>query len=115
MIISKASITNSGLVDYLRVDPSQFKLNQCTLYSSINYSPKLNTRIHASGNKRQSKRDDYSSVNGDRKAHCEVEVVSWRERRIKGEISVNAGIDSVWNALTDYERLADFIPNLVSR
>lgn len=52
---------------------------------------------------------------GDRKVHCAVEVVSWRERRIKGEISVNADVESVWNALTDYERLADFIPNLVSR
>ncbi|XP_022841802.1 uncharacterized protein LOC111365480 [Olea europaea var. sylvestris] len=51
---------------------------------------------------------------GDRKVHCAVEVVSWRERRIKGEISVNADVESVWNALTDYERLADFIPNLVS-
>ncbi|KAL2553227.1 hypothetical protein Fot_06846 [Forsythia ovata] len=51
---------------------------------------------------------------GDRKVHCAVEVVSWRERRIKGEISVYADVESVWNALTDYERLADFIPNLVS-
>ncbi len=54
-------------------------------------------------------------VSGDEKVHCEVEVISWRERRIKGEISVNADIESVWNALTDYERLADFIPNLVCR
>ncbi|XP_049402951.1 uncharacterized protein LOC125866686 isoform X2 [Solanum stenotomum] len=46
---------------------------------------------------------------------CEVEVVSWRERKIKAEILVNADVDSVWNALTDYERLADFVPNLVSR
>lgn len=46
---------------------------------------------------------------------CEVDVVSWRERRVRAEISVNADVDSVWNALTDYERLADFIPNLVCR
>ena len=51
----------------------------------------------------------------DRNVNCEVEVISWRERRIKAEISVNADVESVWNALTDYERLADFIPNLVSR
>lgn len=54
-------------------------------------------------------------VLGDEKVHCEMEVISWRERRIKAEISVNADIESVWNALTDYERLADFIPNLVCR
>lgn len=51
---------------------------------------------------------------GERTVQCEVEVISWRERRIKAEISVNADVVSVWNALTDYERLADFIPNLVS-
>ncbi|CAN4124843.1 unnamed protein product [Withania somnifera] len=51
----------------------------------------------------------------ERKVRCEVEVVSWRERKIKAEIKVNADVDSVWNALTDYERLADFVPNLVSR
>ncbi|KAL8034622.1 hypothetical protein ABFX02_12G040200 [Erythranthe guttata] len=53
-------------------------------------------------------------VVGGRKVKCEVEVISWRERRIKGEISVDSDVDSVWRALTDYERLADFIPNLVS-
>lgn len=51
----------------------------------------------------------------ERKVNCEVEVISWRERRIKAEISVNADVESVWDALTDYERLADFVPNLVSR
>ncbi|XP_027340948.1 uncharacterized protein LOC113854243 isoform X3 [Abrus precatorius] len=44
---------------------------------------------------------------------CEVQVVSWRERRVKAQIPINADIHSVWNALTDYEHLADFIPNLV--
>ncbi|EEF39459.1 conserved hypothetical protein [Ricinus communis] len=49
----------------------------------------------------------------ERKVNCEVEVVSWRERRINAQITVYADIQSVWNALTDYERLADFIPNLI--
>ncbi|KAL9234989.1 hypothetical protein vseg_009795 [Gypsophila vaccaria] len=49
----------------------------------------------------------------ERTVNCEVEVVSWRERRIKAEISVNSDVESVWNALTDYERLADFVPNLI--
>ncbi|KAL3502213.1 hypothetical protein ACH5RR_036662 [Cinchona calisaya] len=50
----------------------------------------------------------------ERKVHSEIEVISWRERRIKAEIVVNADVESVWDSLTDYERLADFIPNLVS-
>ncbi|KAM7254063.1 hypothetical protein ACFE04_031745 [Oxalis oulophora] len=55
----------------------------------------------------------YEEGKSRKKVNCEVEVVSWRERRIKAEIFVNADVDSVWNALTDYERLADFVPNLV--
>lgn len=52
---------------------------------------------------------------GERKVRCEVDVISWRERRIRGEIWVDSDSQSVWNVLTDYERLADFIPNLVCR
>ncbi|KAI3676802.1 hypothetical protein L1987_86415 [Smallanthus sonchifolius] len=48
-----------------------------------------------------------------RMVKCEVEVISWRERRVKSEVDVDADVDSVWKALTDYERLADFIPNLI--
>ncbi|KAJ8548280.1 hypothetical protein K7X08_030749 [Anisodus acutangulus] len=58
--------------------------------------------------------DGVNAIGVEKKVGCEVEVVSWRERKIKAEILVNADVDSVWNALTDYERLADFVPNLVS-
>lgn len=51
----------------------------------------------------------------ERHVNCEVDVVSWRERRIRAEIIVDADVDAVWRVLTDYERLADFIPNLVYR
>ncbi|KAK4786425.1 hypothetical protein SAY86_003114 [Trapa natans] len=54
-----------------------------------------------------------AEVGDQRKVQCEVQVISWRERKIKAQILVNSDIESVWNALTDYERLADFIPNLV--
>ncbi|TYJ16777.1 hypothetical protein E1A91_A09G006200v1 [Gossypium mustelinum] len=59
------------------------------------------------------KDDENEKEYRNKRVHCEVEVISWRERRIKAEILVSADIDSVWNALTDYERLADFIPNLI--
>ncbi|GMI99352.1 PIN2 PROMOTER BINDING PROTEIN 1, HIGH CHLOROPHYLL FLUORESCENCE 145 [Hibiscus trionum] len=57
--------------------------------------------------------EERDKLHRNKRVHCEVEVLSWRERRIKAEISVSADIDSVWDALTDYERLADFIPNLI--
>ncbi|KAJ3683469.1 hypothetical protein LUZ60_013696 [Juncus effusus] len=44
---------------------------------------------------------------------CDLQVISWRERGVDASISVNADVDSVWSVLTDYERLANFIPNLV--
>ena len=47
--------------------------------------------------------------------HCEVDVVSWRERRILARVVVSADVRAVWSVLTDYDRLADFIPNLVYR
>ncbi|KAL1301200.1 hypothetical protein HN51_045845 [Arachis hypogaea] len=59
--------------------------------------------------------EDEKGRNGERECEvqCEVHVVSWRERTIKAEIFVNADTESLWNVLTDYEHLADFIPNLV--
>ncbi|XP_020705996.1 uncharacterized protein LOC110116660 isoform X1 [Dendrobium catenatum] len=49
----------------------------------------------------------------ERPVHYEVDVVSWRERRIRAKVLVHADVDTVWTVLTDYERLADFIPNLI--
>uniref|UniRef100_A0A2P2MZG8 Uncharacterized protein MANES_01G236200 n=1 Tax=Rhizophora mucronata TaxID=61149 RepID=A0A2P2MZG8_RHIMU len=33
-------------------------------------------------------------------------------RRIRSEIVIDASLETIWNLLTDYERLADFIPGL---
>lgn len=46
-------------------------------------------------------------------AECHVEVISWRERRITASVVVDASPQRVWDVLTDYERLSEFIPNLV--
>ncbi|XP_031283311.1 uncharacterized protein LOC116141986 isoform X2 [Pistacia vera] len=86
-----------------------FKRNRIKLNSSRIYVSKDNCNYN-NGNGNGKIRVE----KGANEVRCEVEVVSWRERRIKAEISVSADVDSVWNALTDYERLADFIPNLVS-
>ncbi|XP_034691918.1 uncharacterized protein LOC117919017 isoform X1 [Vitis riparia] len=107
---------------------SQANSRKCAVFCSIDrpkwnprtHSPKHNHNNHSeSSGKKKNKftddddDDDEEEEGGERKVHCEVEVISWRERRIKAEILVNADIESVWDALTDYERLADFIPNLV--
>ncbi|KAI9165042.1 hypothetical protein LWI28_006495 [Acer negundo] len=114
------------LLHYLPFHSQIFQRKCLLYYSSINIS-KLNTRarirssvsrnnnLNISKLRKEDNGDDDDDDDDDeeRKVGCEVDVVSWRERRVKAEISVQADIDSVWNALTDYERLADFIPNLV--
>ncbi|CAK9166660.1 unnamed protein product [Ilex paraguariensis] len=98
--------------------------NNYILFASLD-RPKWNSTTHLAnyaknGNKPRIEHDydeeregGGGGGGGERKVQCDVQVISWRERRIKAEILVNAEIESVWNALTDYERLADFIPNLV--
>lgn len=44
---------------------------------------------------------------------CSVEVLSWRDRKISAAIVIGASLERVWEVLTDYEKLAEFIPNLV--
>lgn len=51
----------------------------------------------------------------EREVNCEVEAVSWRERHISASVSIEASEARVWEVLTDYERLAEFIPNLIRR
>ncbi|KAG6495229.1 hypothetical protein ZIOFF_043023 [Zingiber officinale] len=62
---------------------------------------------------RRGERSGGGGGGGTEEVHCEVDVVSWRERRVQAWILVNADVESVWSVLTDYERLADFIPNLI--
>jgi len=42
-----------------------------------------------------------------------VEKTGWRQRRISGQVLIHAPVEVVWGLLTQYERLADYIPNLV--
>jgi len=44
--------------------------------------------------------------------YIEVTKLEKNSRRIESRISINASLDSIWSILTDYERLADFIPGL---
>ncbi|XP_073003857.1 uncharacterized protein [Typha latifolia] len=76
-------------------------------------------KLNRSRNKSLTKRGQRAAEEGgegeeeEGKVQCEVDVISWRERRIRASIVVNADVESLWSVLTDYERLADYIPNLV--
>ncbi|XP_050236080.1 uncharacterized protein LOC126686095 [Mercurialis annua] len=42
----------------------------------------------------------------------QIEKLGWNSRRIRSKIAINSSLDTIWNVLTDYEKLADFIPGL---
>ncbi|XVF80368.1 hypothetical protein PTKIN_Ptkin15bG0064200 [Pterospermum kingtungense] len=42
----------------------------------------------------------------------EIKKLGGNSRRIRSKIVIEASLDTVWNILTDYEKLADFIPGL---
>lgn len=44
--------------------------------------------------------------------YIEMTKLEKNSRRIQSRISIDASLDAVWSILTDYERLADFIPGL---
>lgn len=43
----------------------------------------------------------------------DVEQTSWNSRKLFATVDVAAPVDIVWDSLTDYEHLGDFIPSLV--
>ncbi|MBD6620252.1 cyclase [Komarekiella sp. 'clone 1'] len=46
------------------------------------------------------------------KVEVQVEKIAERQRRISAKIQIPQPIERIWKVLTDYEALADFIPNL---
>ncbi len=42
----------------------------------------------------------------------QVEQLTQRQRQISAKISISQAVEPIWQVLTDYEALADFIPNL---
>jgi ribosome-associated toxin RatA of RatAB toxin-antitoxin module len=53
--------------------------------------------------------DDGAALQG---IEVATEVVDKRTRRISAEIWLPHALDDIWQLLTDYDRLAEFIPNL---
>ncbi|MEO0351209.1 MAG: SRPBCC family protein [Cyanobacteria bacterium P01_A01_bin.15] len=43
-----------------------------------------------------------------------TEKIASRQRQIVAAVAIPCSLDQVWQVLTDYERLADFVPNLTS-
>ncbi|KAH9613738.1 hypothetical protein KSS87_013362 [Heliosperma pusillum] len=59
--------------------------------------------------------DTVSDKHGDQIDGVVINIgkIGKRCRRIDSSVAINAGLQTVWSILTDYERLADFIPGLL--
>ncbi|OVA16592.1 hypothetical protein BVC80_1543g22 [Macleaya cordata] len=56
-------------------------------------------------------RTEIQSVS-DEDVDIEIEKIGKNSRRIRSRVAIDASLETIWNLLTDYERLADFIPGL---
>ncbi|GER27822.1 polyketide cyclase / dehydrase and lipidtransport protein [Striga asiatica] len=52
------------------------------------------------------------SESGDDCIEIEIEKIGKNSRRIRSKVVIQASLQAVWDLLTDYERLSDFIPGL---
>ncbi|GFQ05699.1 hypothetical protein PHJA_002714000 [Phtheirospermum japonicum] len=52
------------------------------------------------------------SESQDNSIEIEIEKTGKNSRRIRSKVAIRASLQTVWDILTDYERLADFIPGL---
>ena len=57
---------------------------------------------------------DYSKKKGYRTIEQTMEKFSGGTRRLAAQLTTSASFDSLWNVLTDYDRLNLYIPNLLS-
>lgn len=109
--IQKTTHTHSLLTLSPEFNLSQFKHNS-TSYCSNTNSSVLDIEDddddvlseEGSGSQTQSLSGDGVCI--------EIKKLGRNSRRIRSKIEIDASLDTVWNILTDYEKLADFVPNL---
>ena len=64
--------------------------------------------INSQESKDRSKKNDYGTI------EQTMEKFSGGTRRLAAQLTTSASFDSLWNVLTDYDRLNLYIPNLLS-
>jgi len=58
--------------------------------------------------------EDHSQKNDYRTIEQTMEKLAGGTRRLAAQLTTSASLDSLWNVLTDYDRLNLYIPNLLS-
>ena len=88
--------------DCLGRSPSLGHLNRLRFFNDID----RNTMVMMAAN-------DYSSYASKREIDVVVEAPTFNSRKITASVLVNSPVEDVWEILTEYERLAERVPNLV--
>nr|XP_043636889.1 uncharacterized protein LOC122607883 [Erigeron canadensis] len=116
------SLTNNNYNNYF---PAKFPyLKHTSIYNNHNnyiyksqQQPLIITTIIPLATTNQSSESESllsdDNDNDDGIIEVEIEKISKNRRRIKSTVRVDASLERVWGILTDYERLAEFIPSLV--
>ena len=89
-----------------------FRIYCLYLYSYTEIIFYLIKKIHYMNNPQESvdhfKSNDYKTI------EQTMEKLSGGTRRLAAQLTTSASFDSLWNVLTDYDRLNLYIPNLLS-
>ncbi|KAL2325698.1 hypothetical protein Fmac_024756 [Flemingia macrophylla] len=116
-------ITHSSLFFF---HPFHFKPHPAPKPRSFNFRPFLHTASKSNPTTFDDDDDDHDDGNllveegddgveealAEDGVYIEVTKLDKNSRRIQSRISIDAPLSSIWTILTDYERLADFIPGL---
>ncbi|XP_027175441.1 uncharacterized protein LOC113774965 isoform X1 [Coffea eugenioides] len=101
-----SSSTNASTNRTRYNSPSKFNWSIPDAYKDSGDGPHHTDRLTDS----DEELDDADCGGGD--VDTEIQKTGYNRRRIQSRVSVDASLQSVWNVLTDYEKLADFIPGL---
>ncbi|XP_050204198.1 uncharacterized protein LOC126654163 [Mercurialis annua] len=126
LLLHPSSSSSSSSTATTFTDPSIFPSKLITSQTSLSYLILSKSRICSNSDSVSfdddnddfdefDDDDSYTSVDEDSDSNdvfIQIKKLGTNSRRIRSKISINATLETIWNILTDYEKLADFIPGL---
>ncbi|KAK1398686.1 Ribosome association toxin RatA [Heracleum sosnowskyi] len=115
---SKPSIFSHSSQFPTSKSPNSTKLHQISSFSrkphfkTTKFTPKFSTTDDSIASIQENDEPDPNEDELDDGVEIEIEKIGKNKRRIRSKIQVDATLQHVWDVLTDYEKLSDFIPSL---
>ncbi|KAL3504431.1 hypothetical protein ACH5RR_034272 [Cinchona calisaya] len=89
-----------------------YRRRRCRVPSRFCYPSSSSSDSYKDSGELSHSYDEDNVCAGDDDVEIWIEETGSNRRRIQSRVSVKASLQIVWNILTDYEKLADFIPGL---